>query len=89
MSDPGAKRMMWVSEEERRLLVQFRAARACAAKQPFDTEAAAMKEAIQKMMRIREKAPKLRVYRCPVCEKFHLTKLQPPRDEPPNRRPRV
>lgn len=81
MRDPREKSAMWVTWEERELIKQFRAARVCAAKQPFETETSAKREAIQKMMRSRDKAPKLRVYHCPICGKFHLTKQEPPRNE--------
>jgi hypothetical protein len=79
-SPPGTY-IMRVTGEERAMIKQYRAAKVCASKQPFDTDTAAKRQAIQRMMRSRDKAPALRVYSCPICGKFHLTKQKHPRDE--------
>jgi len=82
MPDQPPRLKVWVTPEEREMLNHYRDAKKCASKQAFDTPTAATREAIQKMMRSREKAPPLRVYECPVCGKFHLTKrFAPPKHE--------
>lgn len=74
MSEPPPKRFhAWLTREELNVIAEWRAAKTCASKQGFETETAAMREAIQKMARHHDKAPPLRVYRCRVCQKFHLT----------------
>ncbi len=71
--EPTKRIRVYLTREEYGLIRQWRAAKKCAAKQAFETETAAMREAIRKMARHKDKAPPLRVYRCQVCQQFHLT----------------
>jgi topoisomerase IA-like protein len=77
MSNPQRK-PMFVTREEAAMILNYRAAKTCASKQAFETETAAKREAIQKMMRSRDKAPPLNVYLCPVCGKHHLSSRTKP-----------
>ncbi len=79
MREGAAKKIQaWLTPEEFALIYQWREAKKCALKQTFETETGATREAIQKMMRSRDKAPPLRAYECPICGKFHLTKRMTP-----------
>lgn len=76
-SQPGDQRRfkIYVTAEEAELVAAYRDAKNCAAKTAFDSETVALREAIRRMARSGPlKSPKLRVYRCAVCGKFHLTK---------------
>jgi hypothetical protein len=64
---------VYLTSEELAVVKQWRAAKRCAAKMAFDSQTAAMREAIRRMARHENRAPALRVYECEVCGKFHLT----------------
>lgn len=73
----SAKRFqVFLTAEEYGWIRQMRALKTCAEKVGHDTKAGALRSAISQMLRIKDKAPKLDVYLCPHCGKWHLTKAR-------------